>query len=222
MWRWSKKRTTTATWDIRTKDPDTERGACAIAPAASIYNLFMPEPTPDVLTRAKRIRLLLMDIDGTLSRGVCLISLPNDGGVAEMKNFDPHDGLALKLAHTMAIRTGFITGRKSPAVAQRARECEVDYVYLGQATKTQAYEECLQKAGVTDEETAYLGDDLPDMPLSRRAGFAIAVANAAPELKAISHYITESRGGEGAAREVVELILKSQGRWEAAIPLALA
>ena len=182
----------------------------------------MPEPAPDVLTRAKRIRLLLMDVDGTISSGVCLISLPNDGGVAEMKNFDPHDGLALKLAHTMGIRTGFITGRKSPAVAQRARECEVDYVYLGQATKTHAYEECLQKAGVTDEETAYLGDDLPDMPLSRRAGFAIAVADAAPELKAISHYVTESRGGKGAAREVVELILKAQGRWETAIPLALA
>ena len=188
----------------------------------SHYNRLMPEPTPDVLTRAKRIRLLLMDIDGTLSSGVCLISLPNDGGVAEMKNFDPHDGLALKLAHTMGIRTGFITGRRSPAVAQRARECEVDYVYLGQATKTKAYEECLQKAGVTDEETAYLGDDLPDMPLSRRAGLAIAVANAAPELKAISQYVTERRGGEGAAREVVELILKAQGVWETAIPLALA
>ena len=193
-----------------------------IAYAGSIYNLSMAEPTPDVLTRAKRIRLLLMDIDGTLSGSVCLISLPNDGGVAEMKAFDPQDGLALKLAHTMGIRTGFITGRKSPAVAQRARECEVDYVYLGQATKTQAYEECLQKAGVTDEETAYLGDDLPDMPVSRRVGLAVAVANAAPELKAISHYVTERRGGEGAAREVVELILKSQGRWESAIPLALA
>ena len=182
----------------------------------------MPEATPDVLTRAKRIRLLLMDIDGTISSGVCLISLPNDGGIAEMKNFDPHDGLALKLAHTMGIRTGFITGRKSPAVAQRARECEVDYVYLGQASKIQAYEECLKKAGVTDEETAYPRDDLPNMPLSRGAGLATAVADAAPELKAISQYITESRGGQGAAREVVELILKAQGVWEAAIPLALA
>jgi 3-deoxy-D-manno-octulosonate 8-phosphate phosphatase (KDO 8-P phosphatase) len=182
----------------------------------------MPEPSSDVLTRAKRIRLFLMDIDGTLSSGVSLISLPNDGGVAEMKIFDPQDGLGLKLAHVMGIRTGFITGRSSPAVAQRARECEVDYVYLGQAKKARAYEECLEKAGVTDEEVAYLGDDLPDMPLSQRAGFAIAVANAAPELKAISHYVTERRGGEGAAREVVELILKAQGRWETAIPLALA
>jgi 3-deoxy-D-manno-octulosonate 8-phosphate phosphatase (KDO 8-P phosphatase) len=182
----------------------------------------MPELSPDLLQRAKRIRLFLMDIDGTLSGGVCLISLPNDGGVAEMKIFDPQDGLGLKLVRTMGIRTGFITGRRSPAVAQRAKECEVDYVYLGQAKKTQAYEECLQKAGVTDEETAYLGDDLPDMPLSRRAGLAIAVANAAPELKAISHYVTQRRGGEGAAREVVELLLKAQGIWETAIPQALA
>lgn len=186
------------------------------------YNRCMAEPSPEVLTRAKRIRLFLMDIDGTLSGGVCLIALPNDGGIAEMKIFDPQDGLGLKLAHTMGIRTGFITGRSSPAVAQRARECEVDYVYLGQAKKAQAYEECLEKAGVTDEEVAYLGDDLPDMPLAQRAGFAIAVANAAPELKAISHYVTERRGGEGAAREVVELILKAQNRWETAIPLALA
>lgn len=182
----------------------------------------MAEPTADVLARAKRIRLFLMDIDGTLSSGVCLISLPNDGGVAEMKTFDPQDGLGLKLARTMGIRTGFITGRNSPAVAQRAREIDVDYVYLGQAKKMQAYEECLAKAGVTDAETAYLGDDLPDMPLSARAGLAIAVANAAPELKAISHFVTQRSGGYGAAREVVELILKAQGRWEAAIPLALA
>lgn len=182
----------------------------------------MAEPTPDVLERAKRIRLFLMDIDGTLSSGVCLISLPNDGGIAEMKIFDAQDGLGLKLAHTMGIKTGFITGRKSPAVAQRASELSVDYVYLGQATKTKAYEECLQRAGVTDEQTAYLGDDLPDMPLSRRAGLAIAVSNAAPELKAISHFVTERRGGEGAAREVVELLLKAQGIWETAIPQALA
>jgi 3-deoxy-D-manno-octulosonate 8-phosphate phosphatase (KDO 8-P phosphatase) len=182
----------------------------------------MAEPTSEVLERARRIRLFLMDVDGTLSGPVCLISLPNDGGIAEMKTFDPQDGSGLKLVRTMGIRTGFITGRKSPAVAQRAREIDVDYVYLGQAKKMQAYEECLQKAGVTDEETAYLGDDLPDIPLSRRAGLAIAVANAAPELKAISHFVTERRGGEGAAREAVELILKAQGRWEEAIPLALA
>jgi len=139
-----------------------------------------------------------------------------------MKVFNSQDGLGLKLAHTMGIKTGFITGRHSPAVSQRAEESDVDFVYLGQADKTAAFEECMRKAHVTEDEVAYMGDDLPDIPVARRVGLAIAVSNAAPELKAISHYVTRSRGGSGAAREVVELILKAQGRWEEAIPLALA
>jgi len=176
-----------------------------------------------LLERARRIKLFLMDVDGTLTDGgVCLMSLPNDGGIAELKVFSSLDGLGLKLASVMGIKTGFITGRKSPAVERRAEENRVDYVYLGQESKTAAFEECMQKAGVTEEEVAYLGDDLPDMPLARRAGLAVAVANAAAELKAISHYVTIAKGGEGAAREVVELILKAQGRWEEAIPQALA
>ena len=122
----------------------------------------------------------------------------------------------------MGIKTGFITGRKSPAVQRRAEELRVDFVYLGQATKTAAFEECMQKAGVIEEEVAYMGDDLPDMPLAKRAGLAVAVANAAAELKAISHYITQAKGGAGSAREVIELILKAQGRWEEAVPKALA
>lgn len=184
----------------------------------------MPAVSPAVLDRARKIKLFLMDVDGTITDGgVCLISLPGEaGGIAEMKTFNSLDGLGLKLARTMGIRTGFITGRKSPAVAQRAHESNVDFVYLGQATKTAAFEECMQKAGVGEEEVAYMGDDLPDMPVARRVGLAVAVANAVPELKAISHYITGARGGQGSAREVVELILKAQGRWEEAIPQALA
>lgn len=187
----------------------------------------MTEHPHGLLERAGKIKLFLMDVDGTLTDGgVCLISLPNDdgvgGGIAEMKVFSSLDGLGLKLAHIMGVKTGFITGRKSPAVEQRAEENLVDYVYLGQATKMAAFEECMRKAGVTEEEVAYMGDDLPDMPLAARVGLAVAVANAAPELKAISHYTTNARGGEGSAREVVELILKAQGKWEEAIPQALA
>jgi 3-deoxy-D-manno-octulosonate 8-phosphate phosphatase (KDO 8-P phosphatase) len=179
--------------------------------------------SPALLDRARKIRLFLMDVDGTLTDGgVCLISLPETAGVAEMKVFSSLDGLALKLAHIMGIKTGFITGRKSPAVTQRAHELSVDYVYLGQAKKTEAFEECMRQAGVREDEVAYMGDDLPDMPLAARAGLAVAVANAAVELKAISHYVTEKHGGEGAAREVVELILKAQGRWEEAVPQAIA
>jgi 3-deoxy-D-manno-octulosonate 8-phosphate phosphatase (KDO 8-P phosphatase) len=178
---------------------------------------------PEILARARKIKLFLMDVDGTLTDGsVNLISLPDNGGVAEMKAFNSQDGAGMKLAHIMGIRTGFITGRKSPAVSQRAHELSVEFVYLGQETKTAAFEDCLQKAGVREEEVAYMGDDLPDIPVAKRAGLAVAVANAAPELKAVCHYVTNARGGEGSGREIVELILTAQGRWEEAVPKALA
>ncbi len=169
-----------------------------------------------------------MDVDGTLTDGgVCLISTTAADGsgdpvVSEMKVFSAHDGQGLSLAHTMGIQTGFITGRSSPAVAQRAKELRVTFVYLGQKTKTEAFEECRRRAGVSEEEVAYLGDDLPDIPLARRAGLGVCVADGAPELAVVCQFTTRRRGGHGAAREVVELILKAQGRWEEAVPRALA
>jgi 3-deoxy-D-manno-octulosonate 8-phosphate phosphatase (KDO 8-P phosphatase) len=187
-----------------------------------------PMIDPELLARARRIKLFLMDVDGTLTDGgVCLVGPlaageNNAGTVMEMKIFNAQDGQGLSLAHAMGIVTGFITGRRSPAVEQRAKEIHVTYVCLGQSTKTQAYEQCMKSAGVTEEETAYLGDDLPDIPLAKRAGLAVCVADGAVELKQVCHYITARRGGRGAAREVVELILKAQGRWEEALPLAQA
>ncbi len=184
--------------------------------------------SPDVIARASKIKLFLMDVDGTLTDGgVCLLSSTAADGfgnstVSEMKVFNAHDGQGLSLAHTMGIQTGFITGRHSPAVARRAEELKVTYVYLGQATKTEAFEECMKKADVTEEETAYMGDDLPDIPLARRAGLAVCVADGVPELAAICHFTTRRLAGRGAAREVVELILKAQGRWDEAVPQALA
>lgn len=183
---------------------------------------------PEVLARARKIKLFLMDVDGTLTDGgVCLISTTAADGsgsasVSEMKVFSAKDGQGLSLAHTMGIQTGFITGRRSPAVAKRAEELKVTFVYLGQATKMKAFEECMEKAGVTAQEVAYMGDDLPDMPLAQRAGLAVCVADGADELKAVCHYVTRQLAGRGAAREVVELILKAQGRWEEAVPLARA
>ena len=183
--------------------------------------------SPDLLDRARRIKLFLMDVDGTLTDGgVCLLSLLNDGShdarIGELKVFNSLDGVGLNLAHTMGIKTGFITGRHSRAVSQRAKECHVDFEYLGQATKTAAFEESMRKAQVNADEVAYMGDDLPDIAVAMRVGLAVAVANAAPELKAICHYQTKARGGSGTAREVIELILKAQRRWEEAIPLARA
>ena len=184
--------------------------------------------SPEVLARAQKIKLFLMDVDRTLTDGgVCLLSSIAAGelsaaSVSEMKVFNAKDGQGLSLANTMGIKTGFITGRRSPAVAQRAEELKVTFVYLGQARKTQAFQECVEKAGVSEEEVAYMGDDLPDIPLAQRAGLAISVADGADELRAVCHYITKRLAGRGAAREVIELILKAQGRWEEAVPLALA
>ena len=174
------------------------------------------------MRRAKKIRVLLMDVDGTMTPGyVCLQTFP-DGSVAEMKMFNAHDGAGIKLASIMGIRSGLITGRDSPATARRAVEAGMEFVAQGQPKKTQAYEDILSRAKVTDQEVAYVGDDLPDLPLLSRVGLAVAVADAVLEVRRAAHYVTRARGGEGAIREVVELILKSQGRWKKAIPLAIA
>jgi 3-deoxy-D-manno-octulosonate 8-phosphate phosphatase (KDO 8-P phosphatase) len=183
---------------------------------------------PEVLARARKIKLLLMDVDGTLTDGgVCLIAAleaqqPGVPTVTEMKVFNAQGGQGLSLAHTMGILIGFITGRRSPAVEQRAKELHVRFVCLGQASQTHAYDECMKLAGVREEEIAYLGDDLPDIPLAKRSGLGVCVADGAPELKQVCHYTTLRGGERGAAREVVELILKAQGRWGEAVPLALA
>ncbi len=182
--------------------------------------------SPDVLARARRIKVFLMDVDGTITDGgICLIAATDESGtstVTEMKVFNAQDGQGMSLAHTMGIKTGFITGRRSPAVLRRAQEMKVDFVYLGQSKKTAAFEEVLGKAGVTAEEVCYMGDDLPDIPLAERVGLAVCVADGAPELKQVCHYVTKRPAGRGSAREVVELILKAQGRWEEAVPQALA
>jgi 3-deoxy-D-manno-octulosonate 8-phosphate phosphatase (KDO 8-P phosphatase) len=177
---------------------------------------------PKVLRQARNIRVLLMDVDGTLTPGyVCLQTFP-DSSVAEMKMFNAHDGAGVKLASIMGLRTGLITGRDSPATARRAREMSMEFVIQGQPKKLEAYKAILTRAGVTDDEVAYVGDDLPDLPLLGRAGLAVAVADAVVEVKRAAHYITTVAGGEGAVREVVELILKAQGKWKKAIPQAIA
>ena len=175
-----------------------------------------------VMRRARKIRVLLMDVDGTMTpRVVCLQAFP-DSSVAEMKVFNAHDGAGIKLAGIMGIRTGLITGRDSPATARRAREASMEFVVQGQPKKLESYKAILIRAGVTDEEVAYVGDDLPDLPILERAGLAVAVGDAVVEVKRAAHYVTTVGGGEGAVREVVELILKSQGKWRKAIPLAIA
>jgi len=177
---------------------------------------------PSVTKRAKQIKVLLMDVDGTITAGaVTLLSQP-DGTALEIKTFDAHDGQGLSLARTAGIRTGVITGRESPALRRRARELDVEFVYEKQPHKIAAYEEILRKTGVPESAVAFLGDDLPDLPVMRRVGLAAAVGDAAVEVKLAAHFVTKAIGGKGAARELVELILKSKGVWDAMIDKARA
>jgi 3-deoxy-D-manno-octulosonate 8-phosphate phosphatase (KDO 8-P phosphatase) len=172
--------------------------------------------------RASQIKLLLMDVDGTMTDGgVTLLSQP-DGSALEIKTFDAHDGQGLTLAHTAGIRTGCITGRESAAVMRRAHEMKMDYIYMKIPLKMPAYEEILRKAQLPDSAVAFVGDDLPDIPLLRRVGLAVAVGDAVPEVKEISHYTTKAFAGHGAVREAIELILKSKGIWEEMIDKARA
>ena len=172
--------------------------------------------------RAARIKLLLMDVDGTMTDGGVILLSQADGSALEIKRFDAHDGQGLTLAHTAGVRTGCITGRESAALLRRAHEMKMDFIYMKQALKMPAYLDILAKAGVGDEETAFVGDDLPDIPLLRRVGLAVAVGDAVADVKQVAHYTTQALAGHGAIREAVELILKSKGIWEEMIDKARA
>lgn len=163
-----------------------------------------------------------MDVDGTLTDGGVAFVSQTDGTALEIKTFDAHDGQGLSLAVTAGLRTGCITGRESPALLRRARELQMEFIYMKQPLKMPAYEEILAKAGVKDSAVAYVGDDLPDIPLMQRVGLAIAVGDAVPEVKKAAHYTTTSLAGHGAVREAIELILKSKGVWQAMIEKARA
>ena len=178
--------------------------------------------SPALKKRAAQIKILLMDVDGTMTDGgVTLLSQP-DGTAIEIKTFDAHDGQGLTLANTAGIRTGCITGRESPALLRRANEMKMEFIYMKQPTKIPAYEEILRKAGVPESAVAYVGDDLPDIPVMRRVGLAVAVGDAVLEVKKAAHFTTKSRAGHGAIRDAVELILKSKGIWEEMIDKARA
>jgi 3-deoxy-D-manno-octulosonate 8-phosphate phosphatase (KDO 8-P phosphatase) len=163
--------------------------------------------------RAARVRLLLMDVDGVLTDGR-LYNVPDGSGrMVETKGFDSQDGIALQWLHRFGIAAGLISGRDSPAAAERARQCKFRYVYQGHTEKLPIYEEILRDAGLAPEAVGYIGDDLTDGILMRRVGLAVATANARVEVKAMAHYVTSAPGGSGAVRETCELILKAQGHW---------
>ncbi|MBZ5582476.1 MAG: HAD hydrolase family protein [Acidobacteriia bacterium] len=168
----------------------------------------------DINGLASKTKLLLMDVDGVLTNGR-LFNVPGpDGAMVETKGFDSQDGIGLQWLSWHGIRTGVISGRLSPATVERAKQCKMAYVYQGHIEKIPILEEILADARLDSGEVAYIGDDFTDVVIMRRVGFAVATANARPEVKAAAHYVTEAAGGAGAVREVIEIILKAQGLWQ--------
>jgi 3-deoxy-D-manno-octulosonate 8-phosphate phosphatase (KDO 8-P phosphatase) len=166
-----------------------------------------------VAARARKIRVLLMDVDGVLTAGNVYLMPLADGTAVEMKAFHSQDGAGLKLARDAGLRTGVISGRESAAVTRRAQEVGMEFVFQGRGEKVPAYEEILRVAGVRDSDVAYIGDDLPDLPILQRVGLAIAVANAVEEVRRAVHHVTRRTGGDAGVREAIEGILKAQGKW---------
>ncbi len=192
------------------------------------------------LDRARRIKVILFDVDGVLTDGsIWLFPAPSPRSRAtdahreqkgeapgfgiqsqtmiEAKGFNAHDGTAISLARLGGLKTGMITKRISETVALRARDLKIDFLHQGAENKSAVLDKILQESGASEEEVAFVGDDIIDLPIMRRCGLANAVANARPQVKSIAHYETPSRGGHGAARDAVEYILQCQGKLEKVI-----
>jgi 3-deoxy-D-manno-octulosonate 8-phosphate phosphatase (KDO 8-P phosphatase) len=165
---------------------------------------------PPLHERARRIRLLIMDVDGVLTDGRII----QDRFGHELKAFDVKDGHGIVMAHRAQLKTALISGRESEAITRRAQELGIELVFQKVWNKLEAYAKILAETRLAPEEIAYVGDDLVDLPVLRRVGLAVAVADAVEEVKAAAHLITQRPGGQGAVREVIEFILRAQGVWE--------
>src|SRR5712691_7102060 len=190
--------------------------------------------------RAKKIKLILFDVDGVLTDGkIWIFPTPagaqqsvleqanqhrgeggfgfNSTSLIEAKGFHAHDGTAISLARLAGLKTGIITKRLSETVALRARDLKIDHVHQGIQNKAGVFRQLLEKEGITATEVAFVGDDVIDLPVMRCCGLAIAVKNARPEVKSEANFITPHAGGDGALRDAVEYILKAQGQWKRAV-----
>jgi len=170
-------------------------------------------PLEQIISRARKVRLLLIDCDGVLTDGSLYLTAIGDEVHEATKVFNIHDGHGLRLAREAGLQLGVISGRKSAALAARAAELQIPYLHQGVADKLEVYELIKQLEGLSNEEIAYIGDDLPDLAALSRAGLAMAVPDAVDEIREIAHFITTKSGGRGAVREAIELILKAQGKW---------
>jgi 3-deoxy-D-manno-octulosonate 8-phosphate phosphatase (KDO 8-P phosphatase) len=191
---------------------------------------FSPMPKLSPSARARKIKLLLFDVDGVLTDGK-LYFVPEDSPPAadsssqrrtaqsqiEVKGFHAHDGVASSLSRIAGLKTGLITRRISETVARRARDLKIEHIHQGIQDKRACLEEIVKQEGLRPEEAAFVGDDIIDLPAMRAAGFGIAVKNARAEVKKEAHYVTPHAGGEGALRDAVEFILKAQGKLKGVI-----
>ena len=167
----------------------------------------------DALVRAARIKLVVMDVDGTLTDG--RIYIGPDG--AAMKEFSVKDGMGISMLHKAGVETAIITGRKSQIVERRAAELNISRVWQGCRDKREAWQRIKEEMQLADKESAYIGDELNALSLLMKAGLACCTADAQPEVKYVSHVISACNGGDGAVREIAELIVKTQGKWQALV-----
>lgn len=166
-----------------------------------------------LVARARRIKLLALDVDGVLTDRRIVLSSTG----SQTKHFDVQDGFGLYLARTAGLKSAIITAEKSEVVSLRARRLQIDWVAQFARDKGKVFEKCLKHFKLSAAQTAYIGDDLLDLPALSRAGFSATTADAHPEVRRRVHYVTRAPGGRGAVREVIELLLKAQGHWPAIV-----
>jgi 3-deoxy-D-manno-octulosonate 8-phosphate phosphatase (KDO 8-P phosphatase) len=164
----------------------------------------------EIIEKAKRVKLFIVDIDGVMTDGRIVYSGYGD----ELRFFDVQDGFGITLLNRAGIKTVIITAGKSKIVKHRARDLNIAKVYHSFMDKAVAFDDLLKRFNVTADEVCFIGDDLIDIPILKRAGFAVAVSNAVEEVKKLAHHITANKGGRGAVREICDLILKSQDKWK--------
>lgn len=185
----------------------------------------MPEPLSSRLPaeRARRVRLVVLDVDGVLTDGGIYLGATEGGERVEMKRFDITDGLGIRLLREAGLEVAMVTGRESTAVRMRAEELGITECHQDRsAAKLPVVRGILERLGLEWDEVACIGDDLPDLPVLRRAGLAVAVANARPEVRAVAHWVTRRTGGRGAVREFAEALLEARGEWARGVDAYLA
>ena len=168
----------------------------------------------ELLARARKIKVVLNDVDGIWTDGKLNFFVTPEGRVEEIKSFNAQDGIAVMLLRSGGIKSGIITGRRHETTLARARSLGMDYYYQGFLTKLGPLEDILKRENITAEEVAFIGDDLTDLPLLEKVGLAVTVPNAVPVNKEAAHCITTRLGGDGAYREMVDLILSAQGKMD--------